>query len=106
MDGKLIGKRIKEERKRKLMRQEDLAERTNKLVTYIGMIERGERIPGLSTFIEIVNALDTTADEILCDFTNNGYKVRFSKYNEQIDKLNTKEKRALYEIVEAYLKNQ
>ena len=51
-----IGKNIRKFRLVKKLRQEDLAERTGLTANYIGMVERGEKIPSLETFIKILNA--------------------------------------------------
>ena len=48
-----IGKNIRKFREIKKLRQEDLAEKTDLTTNYIGMIERGEKIPSLETFINI-----------------------------------------------------
>ena len=53
MNFESIGKNIRTYRMKKKLRQEDLAELTELSVTYIGMVERGEKIPALETFIKI-----------------------------------------------------
>ena len=55
MNYESIGQNIRASRIRKKLRQEDLAELTDLSVTYIGMVERGEKIPALETFIKILN---------------------------------------------------
>jgi len=57
-----IGANIRKCRLAKKLRQEDLAEKTNLSVTYIGMIERGEKTPALETLINILNALGVSAE--------------------------------------------
>ena len=42
-----IGKNIRKFREIKKLRQEDLAEKTDLTTNYIGMIERGEKIPSI-----------------------------------------------------------
>ena len=98
-----IGNRIRMAREEKDWRQEDLAERIGKTSTFVGMIERGERMPKMDTFIDILSALNTSADIILCDVVEYGYKVRLSKYEEQIGKLGRKDRERLYSIIDAYL---
>ena len=98
-----IGNRIRMAREEKEWRQEDLAEKIGKTSTYIGMIERGERMPKMDTFIEILSALNVSADIILCDVVEYGYKIRLSKYEEQICKLERKDRERLYSIIDAYL---
>ena len=51
-----IGKNIRKYRLMKKFRQEDLAEKAGLTTNYIGMVERGEKIPSLETFIKILNA--------------------------------------------------
>ena len=46
-----IGKNIRKYRLMKKLRQEDLAEKAGLTTNYIGMVERGEKIPSLETFI-------------------------------------------------------
>lgn len=101
-----IGLNIHEARIKKSWRQEDLAEKVNKSVAYIGMIERGERIPKLETFINIINALDVSADEILSDVTNYGYKVRLSQYAERISRLDREDQEKLSEIADVFLRRK
>lgn len=62
-----IGKNIRKYRLMKKYRQEDLAERAGLTTNYIGMVERGEKIPSLETFIKILNALEVSSDMILAD---------------------------------------
>ena len=57
-----IGKNIRKFRLARKLRQEDLAEKTDLTTNYIGMVERGEKIPSLETFIKIVNALGVSSD--------------------------------------------
>lgn len=62
-----IGTNIRKFRTEKKLRQEDLAERAGLSANYIGMVERGEKIPSLESFISIVNALGVSADMVLHD---------------------------------------
>ena len=79
-----IGKNIRKYRLMKKYRQEDLAERAGLTTNYIGMVERGEKIPSLETFIKILNALEVSSDMIIADVLDTGYTVK--KY-EVIDTL-------------------
>lgn len=103
MELKDIGKWIREKRLEKSWSQEDLAERVNLSAVYIGMIERGEKLPKLETFIKIVNVLEVSADELLVDVIDQGFEIQLSKYTEQIGKLNENEQKRIYKIIEAYL---
>ena len=106
MDLSSIGKHIKEQRLLKKWRQDELAEKTGLSVTYIGMIERGEKTPKLETFIRIINALEISADIVLEDVTNVGYQVRMSRYQDRLEKLSEAERDRAFEIIDAVLKNK
>lgn len=80
-----------------------MAEKIGKSTTYTGMIERGERLPTLDTFVDIVTALEVTADEILCDVVNYGYQTRLLQYDKRIKELGQNDRYKLYNIIEAYL---
>ena len=77
-----IGSNIRKFRTEKKLRQEDLAERAGLSANYIGMVERGEKIPSLESFISIVNALGVSADMVLHDVLETGYEVKGSLLND------------------------
>lgn len=103
MDIKAIGKRIKEKRLERSWSQENLSEKVGLSPVYIGMIERGEKQPKLDTFIRIANALNVSADELLEDVLNQGYKIKISRYSEQIASLSEAEQKRLFNVIEAFL---
>lgn len=105
MDRYSIGKNLRQCRLAKKMRQEDLAEKTNLSPNYIGMLERGEKLPALDTFIDILNALDASADVVLADVLNARYDIKTSLINEKVQKLSSKEQKTVLDIVDAVIKN-
>ena len=105
MSNSSIGKRIRQYREARYMKQEDLAERTNLSVTYIGMIERWERLPRLDKFIEIANALEVSSELLLADVLTTGYKVQNSRLTEQLEKLSDEDRNRIYEVVETMVKH-
>ncbi len=104
MDLSGIGKHIREARLQKSWNQDQLAEKTNLSLAYIGMIERGEKIPKLETFIRIINTLEISADVVLQDVLVNGYQVRMSRYLEKMDQLSKEKRDDILEIVDVLLK--
>lgn len=100
-----IGKNIKKFREIKKLRQEDLAEKTNLTTNYIGMIERGEKIPSLETFINILNSLGVSADMVLSDVLDNGYTVKDSLLNEKLEKLVPEDRNRIYEVIDTMMKH-
>lgn len=101
MDLTSIGKHIKQKRLEKGWKQDELAEKANLSVVYIGMIERGEKTPKLETFVRIINTLDSSADEILEDVLNKGYRVRLSKYSEKLDEMTQDQRKLLFKFIES-----
>ena len=61
-----LGSRIRAMRLERKITQEKLAEAAGVGVTHISHIETGNSIPSLQTLVDIINALDCTADELLC----------------------------------------
>ena len=100
-----IGRNIRKYRMEKKMRQEDLAEKTGLSANYIGMLERGEKLPALDTFISILNALGITADAVLCDVLENGYTVKNSLLNDKLQSLPEAERNKIYEVIDTLIKH-
>lgn len=100
-----IGKNIRKFREIKKLRQEDLAEKTDLTTNYIGMIERGEKIPSLETFINILNSLGVSADMVLSDVHDNGYTVKDSLLNEKLEKLVPEDRNRIYEVIDTMMKH-
>ena len=87
MDYSSIGENIRKYRKARKMTQETLAERAGLSVNYIGSIERGEKLPSLETFIEIVNQIGVTTDCVLQDVVTANYDLKVSMLNEKLSGL-------------------
>lgn len=100
-----IGKNIRKFREIKKLRQEDLAEKTDLTTNYIGMIELGEKIPSLETFINILNSLGVSADMVLSDVLDNGYTVKDSLLNEKLEKLVPEDRNRIYEVIDTMMKH-
>ena len=84
-----IGRNIRKYRLMKKMRQEDLAEKAELSVNYVGAIERGEKVPSLETLLVLINSLSVSADMILADVIDTGYVVKDSLLAEKLDKLSS-----------------
>lgn len=61
-----IGQKVKQIRTSKHISQEQLAEAVGVGVTHISHLETGSGTVSLKVFIEIVNYLNCSADELLC----------------------------------------
>ncbi|OUP79477.1 transcriptional regulator [Anaeromassilibacillus sp. An172] len=104
MELETIGRNIKKYRIEKKLRQEDLAEKTDLSANYIGMVERGEKIPSLETFISILNALEISADMVLADVLKQGYVVKNSLFSEDMKKLSQEDRERIYLVIETLIK--
>ena len=100
-----IGKNIRRFRTEKKMRQEDLAERAGLSTNYIGMVERGEKIPSLESFIGIVNALGVSADMILADVLDTGYEIKHSLLNDKLKSLSKNDRERIYAVIDTMIQN-
>lgn len=71
MDRKFLGRRIREERIRVGLTQEQIAERINVSTTYIGFIERGERSVTLEKLILLAECFHVPIDALLHEAPGN-----------------------------------
>ena len=98
-----IGANIRKCRLSKKIRQEDLAEKADISVNYVGMIERGEKTPSLETLIAILNALGVSADVVLCDVLDSGYTVKNSLLNDKLSKLSEEDRSKIYDVIDTMI---
>ena len=105
MEFSSIGKNIRKYRLLKKLRQEDLAEKADLSVNYVGAIERGEKTPSLETLIVIINILGVSSDMILADVIDKGYIIKESMLSEKLDKVSPKERSKIYDVIETMLKH-
>ena len=97
----VIGKRIKEYRKRKKWTQEILGERSGVEPSNISHIERAATKLSLPTLIKIANALGVTLDELVYDNLKKSEHVSLSCINELLTDCTPEELRAICEVVKA-----
>ena len=105
MQREFLGKRIKEARKLAKMTQEKLAERVNISTVFLGEIERGNKMPSIPVFISIAEALGVSCDFLLRDSVDTGAVFINNEITEKLNGLSAKQRKAVLEIVNAYIKN-
>lgn len=105
MELKSIGRNIRKYRLMRQLRQEDLAEKADLSINYMGAVERGEKIPSLETLIVIVNALGVSSDMILADVIEVGYTVKESLLAEKLEGLPVGERKKIYDVVDTMVKS-
>lgn len=87
------------------MRQEDLAEKAGLSTNYIGMIERGEKLPSLETFIEIANMLGVSADMLLDGVVNRSAGHNDLQIAEKIEAMPKEKRKVVYNVLSALLES-
>jgi len=70
VDYKRLGERIAQTRKAQKLSQEKLAEFADITATNLSHIERGKIKTSIETLVAIANALNVTANDLLCDSLN------------------------------------
>ena len=65
-----FGSRVRAEREKREISQEELADRAGIHRTYLGGVERGERNIGLLNILRIARALDIPASELFSSITD------------------------------------
>ena len=103
MNTSSIGKRIRKYREQRGWRQEDFAEKIGLSVTYTGMIERGEKVPKLETFINIANVLGVSTDLLLADVLTAKYEIKSSEITDEISSLKPTERDRIYNVIGAMI---
>ncbi|MBR2846963.1 MAG: helix-turn-helix transcriptional regulator [Clostridia bacterium] len=105
MDLSAIGRNIRKYRIQKKLRQEELAEKTSLSTNYVGMIERGEKIPALETFLKFADALEVSADMLLVDVTHRSYSIKDSLLAEKLEKLSPADREKIYDVIDTMIKH-
>ena len=103
MDLRDVGLRIKETREAKGLTQEELAALVDLSPTHISVIERGQKVPKLDTFVAIANALDVSADSLLRDVVAQSVNGVVTDLSASIMKLPPKEQKRVIRAIEAYV---
>ena len=98
-----IGRKIRKCRDEKGIKQEKLAEMVNISVSYMGAIERGEKLPKLEIFIRIANALEVSSDTLLSGVLSVENKIIASELSEQLAKLPKNEQLRILTVVKAMM---
>ena len=105
MDYRSIGKQIRAKRIELRLTQERLAERCDLSVSYMGAVERGDKIPSLETFITIANALGASSDDLLSGVLEQGNTIVASKLSAQLEGLPYLEQRRILSVVQTMIKD-
>lgn len=103
MDKLTMGDRIREARKKCELTQEQLAEKLDVSVEFVGQIERGQKLPGMQVFIKLIEVLNVSADYLLRDSISTGQLFGDNALGNKINQLSSKERIALEALIDTYL---
>jgi len=99
-----IGRRIKLLRKRRGLTQNELAEMIGKSTVYISYMESGVKGLSLETFVDIANALHSTADALLSGNLHNARTQASEEFKDLLSDCSLKERRIILESAYAIKK--
>ena len=102
---RLIGERIKEQRKKNKLTQEQLSEKLGISKNHLSAIERGVYRVQIETLVMIINCLGCTADDLFCDVIDTGYKIRTNRLSEKIVELPPEEQNKILAVVSTMVDN-
>ena len=105
MDKVELGAKIREVRKECGYTQEKLAEMADIGTMYLGEIERGEKMPSLKIFIQLIESMNVSADYILRNELSSGKEYVFDEITKKLEKLTPKQRKAAGDILDAYINN-
>ena len=106
MNTRTIGKKIRACREERGLSQEVFAEKVGISTAYAGMIERGEKLPRLETFLRIANALEVSADRLLSDALVKTVEIDTSVMAQRINALSPNARARIYDVIETLLKHE
>ena len=99
LDNIRLGKRIKAARKRIGLSQLVLSEALDCTPNHLSYIENGNRSLSLAKFVQLANALGTSADELLMDSLDNVSKAMNHQCSSIMADCSEREKRVLLSIL-------
>lgn len=106
MNSASIGKRIRTCREQKGWTQQAFAEKVGISIAYTGMIECGEKIPKLETFIRIANVLEVSADLLLADVIKAQPFSDTSARAEVVNSLSKESRERIYDVIDTLLRHE
>lgn len=105
MNNKKIGAKIRECRKACGLGQSELADKVGISTRYLGDIERGAKIPKLATFIDLLNAMNASADYVLIEELNSAYKLQTSELEKSLEELEITDRNLALNLLKTIIDN-
>ncbi len=98
VDFSIIGKRIKDARKKKGFTQEKLVEKMGVSIAYLSKVETGRIHINLERLSQICGILDITEGEILNGVSNSSSKYLNDEFNELLRTCSSKKQKLIYNV--------
>lgn len=103
MNTKSLGRKLKSYRAKRGWNLEECSEKIGISARYLADIERGDKTPKLETFIQILNILSASADDVLQDSLCMGYEPKSNDLLKKLQTLDDKSRKQAMEIFESVL---
>lgn len=68
-EGEIFGATVRRLRAERSWTQEDLADAAHLTATYVGQVERGDKIPSLTVVLKLARGLSVLPSDLLRDFS-------------------------------------
>ena len=101
IDFNVLGKRLKEARKKKGLTQEQLVEKLGVSIAYLSKVETGKIHINLERLSQICSLLDVTEGEILNGVSSKSDKYLDSEFNDILKRCSTKQQKLAYKIIQS-----
>ena len=105
VDFSIIGKRLKEARRKKGLTQEQLVEKMGVSIAYLSKVETGKIHINLERLSEICHILGVTEGEILNGVYNHSERYLHSEFYELLKHCSSKKQKLAYEILQVIVKD-
>ena len=103
MDSRSMGKKLRSYRARCGWSLNECAERIGISTRYLADIERGDKVPKLETFLQILNTLSASADDVLQDSLAVGYAPRSNELLRRLDAMDATGRKQALDIFDSVL---
>ncbi|WP_010244118.1 helix-turn-helix domain-containing protein [Acetivibrio cellulolyticus] len=105
MDYKALGERIRKQRLKVNLTQEQLAEKIDMSYSFVGQIERGDRVLSLETLVRLANELSISVDYLIQDSLKFTPEVFISSALTNLQGKNEKKLKAFKDTIDILAEN-
>lgn len=104
LDYEIIGKRIRKERLKNNLTQEEMADKINTSVAFYSRIETGKSHINLKRLVQISDLFGVTAGYFLVGSSENADEYLNREFNEILKQCTPKQQKFIYDLAELVLK--